>query len=120
MRFSCFFFPVSLYDLPYFEQCEKLSKMHLLLSTPCFFAIIHTSLASITCIKVGATATASWTNGVSKACTWTGTVGSNFVTIASGSEYFPLPWLGDESWPAYSFLVIPVMVVVGPAARELR
>jgi hypothetical protein len=78
------------------------------------------SLALITFIEVGATATASWMNGVSQACTWAGTVGSNFVTIASGSEYFPLPWSEDESWLTYSFLVIPVMVVVGPAARELR
>lgn len=36
--------------------------------------------ASIICLKVGATATAKWTNNATKACTWTGTVGSNFGT----------------------------------------
>ena len=34
--------------------------------------------ASITCLKVGSTATAQWTNEAGKACTWTGTIGSNF------------------------------------------
>jgi len=36
--------------------------------------------ASITCLKVGATATAQWTNAATRRCTWTGTVGSNFGT----------------------------------------
>ena len=36
--------------------------------------------ASVTCLKVGATATAKWTNNATKSCTWTGTVGSNFGT----------------------------------------
>lgn len=35
---------------------------------------------SVTCLTVGATATASWTNSAGKTCTWTGTVGSNFGT----------------------------------------
>lgn len=35
---------------------------------------------SITCLKVGATATASWTNSAGKSCKWTGVVGSNFGT----------------------------------------
>ena len=34
--------------------------------------------ASITCLKVGAIATAQWTNAAAQMCTWTGTVGSNF------------------------------------------
>ena len=38
------------------------------------------AFASITCLKVGATATAKWTNNATKACTWTGTVGSNYGT----------------------------------------
>ena len=36
--------------------------------------------ASVTCVKVGSTATAQWTNNASQACTWTGNVGSNFGT----------------------------------------
>ena len=36
--------------------------------------------ASVTCLKVGATATAQWTNEAGEACTWVGTVGSNFGT----------------------------------------
>lgn len=34
--------------------------------------------ASVTCLKVGSTATAQWTNEAGEACTWVGTVGSNF------------------------------------------
>ena len=36
--------------------------------------------ASITCVKVGSTATAQWTNEAGETCTWVGTVGSNFGT----------------------------------------
>ncbi len=36
--------------------------------------------ASVTCVKVGATATAQWTNEAGEACTWVGIVGSNFGT----------------------------------------
>lgn len=43
--------------------------------------------ASIKCLKVGATATAQWTNAATQTCTWTGTVGSNFGTdAANGGE----------------------------------
>lgn len=35
---------------------------------------------SITCLKVGSTATARWTNSAGQSCTWSGTVGSNFGT----------------------------------------
>lgn len=34
--------------------------------------------ASITCLKVGHAATATWVNSAKQTCTWTGTVGSNF------------------------------------------
>ncbi|QSZ36204.1 hypothetical protein DSL72_007330 [Monilinia vaccinii-corymbosi] len=34
--------------------------------------------ASVSCLKVGSTAKATWENSASKTCTWTGTVGSNF------------------------------------------
>ena len=36
--------------------------------------------ASVTCLKVGTTATAQWTNEAGEACTWEGVVGSNFGT----------------------------------------
>ncbi len=42
-------------------------------------AAAHES-ASVTCLKVGATATARWTNEAGEACTWKGVVGSNFGT----------------------------------------
>ena len=34
--------------------------------------------ASVTCLKIGTTATATWTNAADKNCTWTGILGSNF------------------------------------------
>lgn len=40
---------------------------------------------AVSCLAVGATATARWTNSAGKACTWTGTVGSNFGPNPSGS-----------------------------------
>ncbi|PQE19537.1 hydrolytic enzyme protein [Rutstroemia sp. NJR-2017a WRK4] len=42
-------------------------------------SIVH---ASVSCLKVGATAKASWTNSAGKSCTWSGAVGSNFGTNA--------------------------------------
>lgn len=42
---------------------------------------------SITCLEVGATATATWTNGDGQTCSFTGVVGSNFGTNSDGSEY---------------------------------
>ncbi|KAK7183449.1 hypothetical protein DPSP01_010557 [Paraphaeosphaeria sporulosa] len=43
---------------------------------------------SIKCLKVGATATATWTNAAGNTCKWTGVVGSNFGTnSANGGEY---------------------------------
>lgn len=45
------------------------------------------SKRSVTCLKVGATATATWTNSAGQTCTFTGTVGSNFGENASGGEY---------------------------------
>ncbi|KAF2437474.1 hypothetical protein P171DRAFT_506307 [Karstenula rhodostoma CBS 690.94] len=46
------------------------------------------SARSIKCLKVGATATATWTNAAGKTCKWTGVVGSNFGTdSANGGDY---------------------------------
>ncbi|ORY59489.1 uncharacterized protein BCR38DRAFT_444672 [Pseudomassariella vexata] len=43
---------------------------------------------AITCLKVGATATASWTNNAGQACTFTGMVGSNYGTNSvNGGDY---------------------------------
>ncbi|KAB8293710.1 hypothetical protein EYC80_009195 [Monilinia laxa] len=55
-----------------------------------FLLLVMTTLAqaSVTCVKVGATAKAIWTNSASQTCTWTGTVGSNFGTNAvNGGDY---------------------------------
>ncbi|KAJ8069555.1 hypothetical protein OCU04_003205 [Sclerotinia nivalis] len=44
--------------------------------------------ASVTCVKVGATAKATWTNSAAQTCTWTGTVGGNFGTnTINGGDY---------------------------------
>lgn len=40
---------------------------------------------AITCLKVGATATAKWTNSAGKSCTFTSVVGSNYGTNLAGS-----------------------------------
>jgi hypothetical protein len=40
---------------------------------------------AITCLRVGQTATASWTNSAGKRCTFTGVVGSNYGPNLSGS-----------------------------------
>jgi hypothetical protein len=46
---------------------------------------------SITCLSVGASATAKWTNSAGESCTWTGVVGSNFGTNSVNSgEYVHL------------------------------
>ncbi|KAJ4983351.1 hypothetical protein SVAN01_11136 [Stagonosporopsis vannaccii] len=43
---------------------------------------------AVTCLKVGATATATWKNAAGKTCRWTGTVGSNFGTNSvTGGDY---------------------------------
>ncbi|KAF2126959.1 hypothetical protein P153DRAFT_388277 [Dothidotthia symphoricarpi CBS 119687] len=43
---------------------------------------------AVTCLKVSATATATWTNAVGKTCRWTGVVGSNFgVNSLNGGDY---------------------------------
>ncbi|GAB7327931.1 hypothetical protein MBLNU13_g11704t1 [Cladosporium sp. NU13] len=67
----------------------------MLFSTALFFAFAGIVTASptpevlekraVSCLAVGATATAKWTNNAGKTCTWTGTVGSNFGPNPSGS-----------------------------------
>ncbi|KAJ3546154.1 hypothetical protein NM208_g2144 [Fusarium decemcellulare] len=43
------------------------------------------SKRAITCIKVGQTATATWTNSAGQSCTFTGVVGSNYGANSAGS-----------------------------------
>ncbi|KAH8592549.1 hypothetical protein B0O99DRAFT_517706 [Bisporella sp. PMI_857] len=40
---------------------------------------------AITCLTVGATATAKWTNSAGQSCTFSGVVGSNYGTNSAGS-----------------------------------
>jgi hypothetical protein len=47
---------------------------------------LHLSLRSITCLKIGATATATWVNSVGQTCRFTGVVGSNYGVNAAGGE----------------------------------
>ncbi|KAF9701052.1 hypothetical protein EKO04_000123 [Ascochyta lentis] len=43
---------------------------------------------AVTCLKTGATATATWKNSAGQTCRWTGTVGSNFGTNSvTGGDY---------------------------------
>jgi hypothetical protein len=48
------------------------------------------SARSITCLKVGAPATATWTNAAGKTCKWTGVVGTNFGTNSVNSGEYVL------------------------------
>ena len=68
----CFLFQLSLA-----ESSSTITMFALLTVTLAVLALSPTS-ASITCRKVGETATAKWTNAADKNCTWTGIVGSNF------------------------------------------
>ena len=53
-------------------------------------AMASSTVAAITCLKVGAIAKASWKNSAGKTCTWSGAVGSNFGANPLGSgEYVP-------------------------------
>lgn len=40
---------------------------------------------AITCLRVGATATARWTNSAGQTCTFSGVVGSNYGSNSAGS-----------------------------------
>ncbi|KAK8210715.1 hypothetical protein IWZ01DRAFT_291098 [Phyllosticta capitalensis] len=43
--------------------------------------------ASVTCLTVGSSATATWTNSAGQTCSFTGVVGSNYGTNSAGGEY---------------------------------
>ncbi|CAG5177894.1 uncharacterized protein ALTATR162_LOCUS8431 [Alternaria atra] len=68
--------------------------MHLLsLSLTALLAILVSASPAldkraISCVRVGATATASWTNAAGQSCRWTGVVGSNFgANSENNGEY---------------------------------
>lgn len=77
------------------NQRSRTSLVTMLFSTALFLALAGVITASptpeilekraVSCLTVGATATAQWTNSAGKTCTWTGTVGSNFGPNPSGS-----------------------------------
>lgn len=52
---------------------------------PALLSLLACVEASITCLKVGATATATWTNSAGQTCTFTGVVGSNYGANSAGS-----------------------------------
>lgn len=71
---------------------------------------------SITCLKVGATATAVWTNAAGKSCRWTGIVGSNFGTnSANGGEYAAYP----IRYPSIQYLICYIVTAVTAAAEQV-
>lgn len=41
---------------------------------------------SVTCLALGASAKATWTNSAGQTCTFTGVVGSNYGTNSAGGE----------------------------------
>ncbi|OJJ07375.1 hypothetical protein ASPVEDRAFT_365574 [Aspergillus versicolor CBS 583.65] len=42
---------------------------------------------AVTCLTVGSTATATWTNSAGQTCSFSGVVGSNYGTNSAGGEY---------------------------------
>lgn len=48
-------------------------------------AALPLALGSITCLDVGSTATATWTNSDGQTCSFTGVVGSNYGSTSDGS-----------------------------------
>ena len=48
------------------------------------------SRRSVTCLAIGASATATWTNEAGESCTFVGVVGSNYGENAVGGEYVTL------------------------------
>lgn len=47
---------------------------------------------AVTCLTVGSTATATWTNSAGQTCSFTGVVGSNYGTNSAGGEYVQAPF----------------------------
>jgi hypothetical protein len=71
---------------------------------------------TISCLTVGATATASWTNAAGQSCRWSGVVGSNFgANSANGGEYVVFPPI----YPSIQYLTYLVGTAVTAAAEQV-
>jgi hypothetical protein len=71
---------------------------------------------AISCLRVGATATASWTNAAGQSCRWSGVVGSNFgANSANGGEYAVYPPI----YPSTQYLKYFVGTAVTAAAEQV-
>lgn len=67
--------------------CLIYTKMYFSNTLLCLVTLLTSfTTASVTCVKVGGSATATWTNSEGKLCSWTGVVGSNFGTSFTGGE----------------------------------
>jgi hypothetical protein len=70
---------------------------------------------AISCLRVGATATASWTNAAGQSCRWTGIVGSSFgANSANGGEYAVYP----ATHPSMKYLTCSLGTAVTAAAEQ--
>ncbi|KAG9248567.1 hypothetical protein BJ878DRAFT_563918 [Calycina marina] len=58
-----------------------------LLSIAAMLAMAPSAMATVTCLKVEATATAAWVSAANKICIWTDVVGSLFGITVIGSDY---------------------------------
>jgi hypothetical protein len=71
---------------------------------------------AISCLRVGATATASWTNAAGQSCRWSGVVGGNFgANSANGGEYAVCPPI----FPSLQYLTYLVGTAVTAAAEQV-
>jgi hypothetical protein len=77
------------------------------------------SKQTVSCLQVGASATARWTNSAGKQCTYTGIVGSNYEANPSGSgEYVDLKRSDRSIASADLYKATPVMDVAELVASE--
>ncbi|PIG89364.1 hypothetical protein AARAC_006578 [Aspergillus arachidicola] len=76
---------------------------------------------SITCLKVGASATATWTNSAGQTCSFVGVVGSNYGANSAGNgEYVsPAPYNHEQvSNERIAILATAAVAQVAPAPRD--
>lgn len=62
-------------------------------SSPSPISSPHLTPRSVTCLAVGTTATATWTNSAGQTCTYSAVVGSNFGENLAGGEYVNIEFL---------------------------
>ncbi|EFQ84856.1 hypothetical protein PTT_20350 [Pyrenophora teres f. teres 0-1] len=73
---------------------------------------------AISCLRVGATATASWTNAAGQSCRWSGVVGSNFgANSVNGGEYAVHPSIISSLWYLTYFVGTAVTAAAEQAAQ---